>query len=219
MGKNLYPRAPLLATSSVLFTLAGAGPSSISSRFVHRTRFCEVADSSLCVVAVLCAVVWNFGRERSISQDTLSGIFGCGICKASRLKAQRWLESQRGQYRKTVVDNSSTASREIGRNISFRCAFFGIYGFLLPLVVLVVSNRNLCAQVFFLFFISSPNPRKNSHWRMVGGWGWNAVQKFVNRERVPLRTRVTPEGSNPGEIESSSDRIGEGYSLSLSFSS
>lgn len=53
---------------------------------------------------------------------------------------------------KSVVDYSSTASREIGRNISFRCAFFfGIYDILLPLVVLVVSNRNLCAQVFFLF--------------------------------------------------------------------
>lgn len=75
--------------------------------------------------------------------------------KSSRLKALRW---RKNQTRPVLEKRSSitvvlTASREIGRNISFRCAFFGIYGFiLLPLVVLVVSNRNLCAQVFFFSF-------------------------------------------------------------------
>lgn len=38
-----------------------------------------------------------------------------------------------------------------------------------------------------------------------------------DRKRVPLRTRVTPGGSDPGEIESfSADRIGEGFKVSIS---
>lgn len=38
-----------------------------------------------------------------------------------------------------------------------------------------------------------------------------------DRKRVPLRTRVAPGGSDPGEIESfSADRIGEGFKVSIS---
>lgn len=167
--------APLPATSGLLFTLAGAflplrrNPPSLSGsvsskgprvfsvrlglvRFRLRRFFCGTGEKKV-----------NFlEAPLPVSSDEAS--------KSSRLKALRW---RNNQTRPVLEKRSSitvvlTASREIGRNISFRCAFFGIYGFiLLPLVVLVVSNRNLCAQVFFFLFFSSPNPRKNSHWRMV----------------------------------------------------
>lgn len=63
-------------------------------------------------------------RKRSISRGTPSGIFGCGIQGLEVKGTALAREPGRGQYWKTVVDNSGTASREIGRNISFRCAFF-----------------------------------------------------------------------------------------------
>lgn len=99
------------------------------------------------------------------------------------------------------------------------CVFFGIYDILLPLVVLVVSNRNLCAQVFFLFsrrLILEKIPI--GEW--FEGWGLKTPSKDLpNRKRVPLRTRVAPGGSDPGEIDSF-PRIGLVrvlVSLSLSF--
>lgn len=55
---------------------------------------------------------------------------------------------------KTVVDNSGiTASREIGRNISFRCAFFGIYGIHTASAGSFSSLEQefVCADIFFFF--------------------------------------------------------------------
>lgn len=77
--------------------------------------------------------------------------------------------------------------------------FFGIYDIiLLPLVVLVVSNRNLCAQVFFLFFSRRLILEKIP----IGEWFvdevWNAVQRFAKPQKGaspdPGRLRRTRPG-------------------------
>lgn len=91
--------------------------------------------------------------------------------------------------------------------------FFGIYDKLLPLVVLVVSNRNLCAQVFFLFFSRRLILEKIP----IGEWFedevWDAVQRFAKPQKGASADPGRPRRTRPGWIDSfSMDRIGEGFS-------
>lgn len=94
-------------------------------------------------------------RKRSISRGTPSGIFGCGIQGLEVKGTALAREPGRGQYWKTVVDNSGTASREIGRNISFRCAFFfGIYDTASAGSFSSLEQEFVCAGIFSFFLVA-----------------------------------------------------------------
>lgn len=123
--------APLPATCSLLFTLAGAfhcGTRTESSKSVSgsdSSKGPRVCCVRLGFVRFRIGGVLELERKRStFSRHPFRYLRmrhpsprGERPCAGSR--------TRRGQYWKTVVDNSGiTASREIGRNISFRCAFF-----------------------------------------------------------------------------------------------
>lgn len=146
------------------------------------------------------AECWNW-REKGQFLEAPLPVSSDEASKSSRLKALRPAKEPGAASigKRSSITVVYSFSREIGRNISFRCAFFRyLWYHLLPLVVLVVSNRNLCAQVFFLFF-SSPNPRKNSHWRMVWGWG------LKRRPKICLTAKGCLSG--PGSPPESPTRV------------
>lgn len=81
-----------------------------------------------------------------------------------------------------------------------------------------LEQEFVCAGIFSFF--SSPNPRKNSHWRMVWGVRFeNAVQRFAEPQKGASPDPGRPRRIRPGWNRLfSKDRIGEDFSVSLSLS-
>lgn len=122
---HLFPR--LSASSSRLPV-----PGSNLPQVVRQSKSKSVKGPRVSVrLGLICAIVssgsWNWREKRSISRGTPPGISGWGVQGLEVKGATLAGGTSAASIGKSVVDYSSTASREIGRNISFRCAFFSVF--------------------------------------------------------------------------------------------